>query len=270
MRGNQQLKRRFQVHKLLVRFSSWRINNSLRHGHVQVWLIALTYTSLLLMLFFGPVLKVKKVECVTNHPPGCPDFILPELSKSTGQIIYTLQKKDVADKIHKNTPLAEYVEIVPKWPHTIVANIVWQEPIAQVAIPASNSAYLVAETGHIIGGNDILDPSLPTIVAESAVDLIINDRITDSSLTTALSVINLLSNSKYSVRSIYIKAPLYMLATISSGHQVLLTATKSASDQVRGLQLILSQSTINPATQLIDLRPARPVIKPIQQATDSW
>lgn len=247
-------KGKYLIHGLIL---FCKINQS----QLIVWIITCIYSITLGIVLWGPLFRVTTLKCITNHSPQCPDFVVPELEKYKGQLVYLVPLDTIADRIKNNLPLSQHVEVIKRWPNVLESRIEWAEAIAQVGIPASSSAFLVAESGKIIGMTDSISNSIPIVIASSAADLIINNTINNSNIMAAFEAIKLLSGSSDSVTSAYIGSPYEIKLQLQKGHSVYITSMKPVENQVRSLQLILSQTTMMQGTQTIDVRLDRPVIK---------
>jgi hypothetical protein len=220
------------------------------------------YLLLLVYGIAGPYFRIKHVDCSTNTGIACPDFIIPELKKHENELLYLIVASDIEAKLKKNVPQADRVIINQVWPDLISAAILWQQPIANVSIPASTSALLVGNSGQILSQNVMPDPSLPTIIASSAADLIISDHITESSLVAAFDIIKNFAEVNLKTKRIDVISIQDIQVQILEDKIAIFTSLKSIPIQVRTLQLILSQATINPGLRYIDLRLDRPALKP--------
>lgn len=226
------------------------------------WSLTLIYIAAIIYFFFGPLQKINQFDCNTNRQPSCPDFVIPELDKLTGQLIYKADTHILEQKIKSNLPAAEKVEIQKIWPNQLMTTIYWQSPIANLQIPASSSAVLVGSNGFIIQAVDQPLADLPIITASSAASFVISDYLTDDSLITALNIVKhlpLIDNS--TVKTVNIVSPLELRVVNQNNHRYLFTSTSLIDDQLHALQLILAQTTINLSDPVYDLRYDRPALK---------
>jgi len=228
------------------------------------WILAILYITIVIVILTGPIFKLERFACTTNTLETCPDFVIPELEKYTHEYIYLIQTDDLENRLKKNLPRADYLTITPIWPDLLQTTIVWQHPIVNLSIPASSSALLVGNNGQILNLVDIPDPQLPTIIASSAADLIISDRINEPSLQAAFDIVKNFKTANIKTNTINLISPQNIQVNLNDDRIAVFTSLKSIPVQVRTLQLILSQATINSGLKIIDLRLDRPALKPTQ------
>ncbi len=234
---------------------------SVSNTQTRWWIATCCYIAIVGVCIFGPLLRVKQVVCETNTQEPCLDFVVPELAKFKGQLIYLLHTNDIAKRIFTNMPEARQVIITPIWPNTLKADITMQPGFANLSIPASTSAFLVGKSGQLITVQPTPNPQLPTIIASSAADLIISDQLSNPSLTAALDIIKNCQEIGRKVSTINIVSAQNILVDLDDGQKVIFTSQKSIQEQVSRLQLIFSQTTINLTNKVIDLRYDRPALK---------
>ncbi len=237
-----------------------------RHLHLPKpnlwWVFAIFYTLCLWFLFFGPTLRLKQISCQTNTLPDCPDYIVPELSKHKGKLIYLLDRPVLASKIKASLPHAKELVLSTKWPDRLVVNIIWQTPVANLTSPISSNVIILGENGQILDTKPQPDPNLPIVVASAAAELIISDTIEHPTLLTALTLIQHLPQIIGSnITSIEAKSALEIRVVDQNNRKYLFTSAKAVEPQLHALQLISSQTTMNSTAQVIDLRYDRPALK---------
>lgn len=255
------IKRRFR--RLIRPAPTFKFHHPLFPSRPQPsWVITCAYILFIFFITFGPFFRLNKFYCQTNTGEPCPDYIVPELSKKRGELAYLCQTTSLIKTFHHTLPQADTISIEPKWPNTLVASITWQPGIANLQIPASTSAILVGKSGQLITLTPIPDPSLPTIIASSAADLIISDHLSDSSLQSALELIKQLEYFSIPVYQIVVVSPIEIKALLKNGYIAIFTSLRNIYLQVNTLHLILSDPTMNAALPIIDVRYDRPALKP--------
>ncbi len=234
---------------------------NLRTSKGYMWMAACGYLLLLLLLFFGPIFRARRFECVTNTKEACPDFVIPELKKYANELVFMIDEYYVANKIRNNIPQSEKVTVISRWPDTLVCEITWQAGFANLGIPASNSAFLVAKNGQIIKWLSVPDQNLPIIIASSAADLIISDTLTDSSLVAAFEILKAAHEYNIVASHVDVISPQDIRVILDNNKIAVFTSLTSIQNQVLRLQLIQSQTTINSELPIIDVRYDRPALK---------
>jgi len=227
------------------------------------WLLAWVYCGMCIFVMLGPLFRFSHFSCSTSIGLACPDFVVPEIEKLKNQLVFVTGFESLEAKIKFNIPQAESVELKPVWPNRLHADLLWQRPIANLSIPASHSAYIVSSTNQLMGVVDKPMENLPEIIASSAADLIISDQLSDPSLLASFEALKLLDLMSIGVIRINVVTSQDIRLELKNGYITLITSLRPVSDQLKALQLILSQSTMDQKLPVIDVRVDRPVLKPL-------
>ena len=252
MSDNSRLLRRL-IHKIFVN----RFHSKLDRKQLFWWLICLGYLLGLIGLFVSPLTRIHQAECFIDYQSACPDFVIPELLKLRGNLIYTQKLDTLVDKLYQAIPSADTITLEKNWPDSLTVRITSLPPVANLTIPASSSALLVNAKYYVVGQIESPQTNLPDITASAAAAITPGDKVTDESILAAIDIINSLKN----IDTISIVSPLEIKVNSSQNQRYLFTANKSVADQLHNLHLLLAQTTINSSTTIYDLRYDHPVLK---------
>jgi hypothetical protein len=106
-----------------------------------------------------------------------------------------------------------------------------------------------------------METNLPIITASSAADLIISQTLSEPSLVAALDIIKRIGDYNLNVHDINIMSKLDIRVSLDDDKIAQFTSDTPIENQLHRLQLILSQTTMNAAHQIIDVRYDKPAIK---------
>lgn len=251
-----------RIRRYLHKYSYKLPKIDMRQPHHRWWIITLIFALGVIAFFLSPLMRLKSVTCHTDTGEPCPDFVVPEIEKYKGQLMYLLPLSLLADKIHSVAPQLGSIELTRLWPNQLTVKLVTQIPCANLQIPTSNRALLVSQNRYILAFQDQPNETLPTIIASQAAELTVGDRVKDQSLTTAIELVQAIPDiTGNQLFQITVFSPLNIQVTTTNHQHYLFTSNRPINDQLHALQLILGTTTIETTTRIIDVRPDKPVIK---------
>ncbi|MBI4035297.1 MAG: hypothetical protein HY381_02770 [Candidatus Chisholmbacteria bacterium] len=211
-------------------------------------LLSLTLVSLIVFIIAGPALRLRRIFCQVDTNP-CPTSVLSQLQQLQGRSVLFLNTANITKSL-LDIPDYKAATATVNFPSTLRVTIAPRTPAAQV-ITASDSARLLVDDEGIILSPAATPANLPVIFAST---------LDSESLVYSIKLAQLLTTNFLSYQQITIVSPQTLEVVLSSGVRVRFTSLKDASSQLRSLQLILRQATIDPIPQLIDVRFDKPVI----------
>ena len=117
----------------------------------------------------------------------------------------------------------------------------------------------LTEKGFVLEGQN--QRNLPTIFFDKEPKLRPGEKINDDTVVFVLGLISQIGKTEFVATSIRILNPAMISVYNRESQAVIFTSEKNAGHQVDSLQLILSESKIDPSKiEKIDLRFAKPVI----------
>ena len=137
----------------------------------------------------------------------------------------------------------------------LVITVEADRPLVKVG---DKNIYLT-ENGFVLEGQN--QGNLPTIFFDKEPELKPGEKIEDDTVVFALSLISQIGKTEFVSTSIRILNPAMISVYNRESQAVIFTSEKDAGRQVDSLQLILSESKIDPSKiEKIDLRFEKPVI----------
>lgn len=222
--------------------------------------LVLTYLSGLLLLgallavagwlLFGPLLRIRQIFCQVATDP-CPAPVWTELNQLENRPLVLLNINTLKTKLASLYPTASTVAVTRLLPRALRIEISLRFPAAQIkSAPASADVIVVDDQGITLTSSPSADlPLLITHLPRSPLTL------------AAIKLARLLQDSYLPFAYLSVNTDQsFIEAYLPSGQRIRFSSQKDLSTQVRSLQLILRQATINPSLPIIDLRFDRPIL----------
>lgn len=208
---------------------------------------------LIVLAFLGAFLfKIHKVEVAGGR--GCVDESAV-ISQFKGKNILTVLSKQAQKTITEVYKCAKNVSVQKKYPSTLVITVEADRPLVKVG----DKNIYITENGFVLENQN--QENLPAIFFDKEPELRQGERIEDDTVVFALSLISQIEKTDFVATSIRILNPAMISVYNRENRAVIFTSEKDANVQVDSLQLILSESKIDPSKiEKIDLRFAKPVI----------
>lgn len=213
---------------------------------VIIFLIVLASLS----VFF--LFKIDRVEVAGGK--GCTEESAIR-QQFRGRNIFIVSSKQAEETITNNYKCVKNVTVQKKYPSTLAITVEVDRPLVKVG---DKNIYLT-ENGFVLVKDN--QGNLPTIFFDKEPELRAGERIKDGTIAYSLSLISQIEKTDFVATSIRILSPFVISVYNRENQAVIFTTEKEGSVQVDSLQLILSESRIDPSKiTKIDLRFEKPVI----------
>ena len=211
-------------------------------------LIFLTVFAFLSIFLF----KIENIEVAEGK--GCIDESAVK-TQFRGKNIFTVSSEQAQETIADTYKCAKSVTVQKKYPSTLLIAVEANRPQVKVG---DKNIYL-SENGFVLENQN--QGNLPTIFFDKEPELRAGERIKDDTAVYSLSLISQIEKTDFVATSIRILNPAMISVYNRENQAVIFTSEKDANVQVDSLQLILSESKIDPSKiEKIDLRFVKPVI----------
>src|SRR3989344_3637032 len=172
-----------------------------------------------------------------------------------GRNIFIVSSKQAEETIVNNYKCVKNVTVQKKYPSTLLIAVEADRPLVKVG---DKDIYLT-ENGFVLENQN--QGNLPTIFFDKEPELRPGEKIEEDTVVFALSLISQIGKTEFVATSIRVLNPAMISVYNRESQTVIFASEKDAGRQVDSLQLILSESKIDPSKiEKIDLRFAKPVI----------
>jgi len=196
--------------------------------------------------------KIKNIEVPEGK--GCIDESAIK-EQFVGKNIFTVSSRQAQEKIADAYKCAKNMSVQKKYPSTLVITVEADRPLVKLG----DKNIYITENGLVLEGQN--QGNLPTIFFDKEPELKPGEKIEDDTVVFALSLISQIGKTEFVATSIRILNPAVISVYNRESQAVIFTSEKDAGRQVDSLQLILSESKIDPSKiEKIDLRFEKPVI----------
>ena len=212
---------------------------------VLIFLIVLAF--LFIFLF-----KIKNIE--VSEASGCIDENVI-ITQYKGKNIFTVSSKQAQNTITETYKCAKNVTVQKKYPSMLVITVEADRPLVKV----EDKNIFITEKGFVLENQN--QGNLPAIFFDKEPELKPGEKIEDATVVFALSLISQIGKTDFVATSIRILNPVMISVYNRENQAVIFTSEKDANVKVDSLQLILSESKIDPSKiDKIDMRFVKPVI----------
>ena len=203
-----------------------------------------------LSIFF--LFKIENVEVAGDK--GCTEESTIQ-EQFRGRNIFIVSSKQVEETIANNYKCVKNVTVQKKYPSTLTIEVEIDRPLVKVG---DKNIYLT-ENGFVLDNYD--QKNLPTIFFDKETEFKIGERVNDEDTLYVLSLVSQIGKTDFVATSIRVLSPFVLSVYNRENQVVIFTTEKKVNVQVDSLQLILSESKIDPSKiTKIDLRFEKPVI----------
>ena len=210
-----------------------------------IFLIVLAFLSVFLF-------KIENIEVTEGK--GCVDESAI-IMQFKGKNIFTVTSRQAQSTLTDTYKCAKNVTVQKKYPSTLIITVESDRPLVKVG----DKNIYITENGFVLENQNL--GNLPAIFFDKEPELKIGEKIEDDTIVYCLSLISQIGKTDFVATSIRIVNPAMISVYNRENQVVIFTSEKDASRQVDSLQLILSESRIDPSKiEKIDLRFAKPVI----------
>jgi cell division septal protein FtsQ len=241
--------------KLRVKFPS--INHL---APILPWAILLGLITTAFILIFSPIFHLQYINCYQGPTQPCSQKIYGYLQSYYGTSLLSLSPSQIRLYLKQLDPQIDQVAVKLNFPHTLTVNLSQTPLIAQIQT-ATNSGILLVNQNNFTSLSQQPSSKLPLIISPYT-HLNSGESVTHQELLFAINLVRILQNNAISFTSLTVNSPTQIIADLKSGRAAVFSSQSDLSRQVTSLQLILSESTINPALPVIDVRFKKPVLKP--------
>lgn len=216
--------------------------------------------SLLYLLYFSPVFRVQRLQCVQDVGEPCQnEFVLAELNALANQNLFLVDSSQFQQRALAGDATISRLRLVKQLPETLTLVIESVSPVLALSPAGSDRLLLLDDQFRVIKAVTT-DPNLPYAIYNAPLSLRQGQTITEPSLRTLLSSVLTLTHAFPPSRRVILRDNLLILTLPDSRH-ALFTTTKSLDLQIAALRSLLQNATIPPATLEIDVRYSQPVLR---------
>lgn len=172
-----------------------------------------------------------------------------------GRNIFIVSSKQAEETIANDYKCVKNVTVQKKYPSTLTIAVEVDQPLVKIG---DKNIYLT-ENGFVLENYN--RENLPTIFFDKETEFKVGERVSDEDTLYVLSLVSRIGKTDFVATSIRILSPFVISVYNRENQVVIFTTEKAVNTQVDSLQLILSESKIDPAKiTKIDLRFEKPVI----------
>jgi len=210
-----------------------------------IFLIVLAFLSVFLF-------KIENIEVTEGK--GCVDESAI-IMQFKGKNIFTVTSRQAQSTLTDTYKCAKNVTVQKKYPSTLIITVESDRPLVKVG----DKNIYITENGFVLENQNL--GNLPAIFFDKEPELKIGKKIEDDTIVYCLSLISQIGKTDFVTTSVRILNPAMISVYNRENQVVIFTSEKDTNRQVDSLQLILSESRIDPSKiEKIDLRFAKPVI----------
>ena len=210
-----------------------------------IFLIVLAFLSVFLF-------KIENIEVTEGK--GCVDESAI-IMQFKGKNIFTVTSRQAQSTLTDTYKCAKNVTVQKKYPSTLIITVESDRPLVKVG----DKNIYITENGFVLENQNL--GNLPAIFFDKEPELKIGKKIEDDTIVYCLSLISQIGKTDFVTTSVRILNPAMISVYNRENQVVIFTSEKDTNRQVDSLQLILSESRIDPSKiGKIDLRFAKPVI----------
>ena len=210
-----------------------------------IFLIVLAFLSVFLF-------KIENIEVTEGK--GCVDESAI-IMQFKGKNIFTVTSRQAQSTLTDTYKCAKNVTVQKKYPSTLIITVESGRPLVKVG----DKNIYITENGFVLENQNL--GNLPAIFFDKEPELKIGEKIEDDTIVYCLSLISQIGKTDFVTTSVRILNPAMISVYNRENQVVIFTSEKDTNRQVDSLQLILSESRIDPSKiEKIDLRFAKPVI----------
>lgn len=203
-----------------------------------------------LSVFF--LFKIENIEVVGGK--GCTEESAIR-QQFKGRNIFSVSSKQAEETIANDYKCVKNVTVQKKYPSTLTMAVEVDQPLVKVG---DKNIYLT-ENGFVLENYN--RENLPTIFFDKETEFKVGERVSDEDTLYVLSLVSRIGKTDFVATSIRILSPFVISVYNRENQVVIFTTEKEVNTQVDSLQLILSESKIDPSKiTKIDLRFEKPVI----------
>ena len=210
-----------------------------------IFLIVLAFLSVFLF-------KIENIEVTEGK--GCVDESAI-IMQFKGKNIFTVTSRQAQSTLTDTYKCAKNVTVQKKYPSMLIITVESDRPLVKVG----DKNIYITENGFVLENQNL--GNLPAIFFDKEPELKIGKKIEDDTIVYCLSLISQIGKTDFVTTSVRILNPAMISVYNRENQVVIFTSEKDTNRQVDSLQLILSESRIDPSKiEKIDLRFAKPVI----------
>ena len=200
-------------------------------------LVFLVIVTIVLSAILNQVFKIKKVEFGTDT---CPNDAHMLQEKIVGRNILLFNAYNLTENLKSQLTCVDSLDVIKRYPSTVIVQKTVQTPVANI----EGTNYQVNKTGLI--WEKASQNTLPVIFLPSEVSINIDQNIKDRRVLTALDITSSLLKSDFVPKSIRFVENNDIVIYDTNEIMVVFSSEKDPKSQVDSLQLILSETKINP------------------------
>ena len=225
------------------------------------WLLVVLLVGGTFAVLKGNYFRLSQVTCENHEGKICDEVVIAELGSHKGESIFNINTKAIKSELQKASPAYQDIVVLVKLPNMLVVTMRDKVDYANLKVASNSAVFLVDPNLLIVNKTDIPTKGNFTIVAESAVQYGVGDKITDDTLVKTFELVELFRKNYLQFNEIIVSSPTSIIVSLPEGKRAIFTTTRDLPRQVTSLQLILSKATIAKEPQVYDMRFDKPVLK---------
>ncbi len=204
---------------------------------------------------------VNTVECALDYQPCQNESLLVELDKMKGQNIFTLDKAHLIARLTSGDFTIREASIKQELPSTVVVDLQSVYPVVALQVRGLTSWITLDHKYRAIRELSV-DPNVPTVVVSGPLTVKIGKPVEGDSILKTLDLALNLARELLSFKSLTLVDENTIELVLLDGTRGLFTPQKDEQAQLRILQAILVDDTIEKKGHIIDVRFSQPVLRP--------
>lgn len=211
-------------------------------------------------VFYTSIFSIKQIECELDFEPCDVPGIIAELDKYRGQNIVSFDEEAIRTRLTSADFTIQNVDIKKTLPSSIKVEMQSVYPTVAAEVVGTGTWVTFDEQLRVIGTRTV-HPNVPTITVKELVNIKVGETLSDQNIIKALGLARTLADQIKDFQTVELEGSNIHL-TFKSGLKGLMTTSKDTNEQIQALQVLLQDATILQGVSVVDVRFARPVLKP--------
>ncbi len=209
---------------------------------------------------YSPVFAVNTITCKLDFQDCQSPVLLAELDKLKGQNIFSLDTKSITTRLTSGDFTIRNVKIERALPGTLTVNLQSIYPVVALQIVGDSNWVVMDDRFRVIATRSA-DPNVPTVIVPGPLTVIIGQTPDNPLVISSLKLALRLADELFTIRSLTLMDENTIELTLEGGKNAIFTPKKDELEQLRLLQMVLSDDTISESARIIDVRFSRPVLR---------
>lgn len=223
-------------------------------------LIIIGVGALYFLTYHTHIFALQNIDCHVDYMPCSSATVIAELDKYKGVNLLTLKTSSIGDKLRAGDFTISSISFSKSLPGNLRVDITSAHPTIAIRVRGVDNEWTVLDANFAVLGVTTDKPPVPELVVDTAPTLQVGQKITDPTALKALSFAVSLKQGSLDYKSISLSGNIVTI-TLSSGVSAIVDLSQDTDIQIRRLQAILLDTTMDSGSSVIDVRFARPVLK---------